>query len=212
MTGDTIHFISEKETKFLDSLLVFNNAFLISKDTLGDGFNQIKGQKLIGLLEENELKNVHIIKNAEVIYYFRNSENLLEGINKSKSGKIEIEIVDNSIEDIKLINDIDGVIYPENEFPKNAKKFKGFSWRADEQPQSVSDLFKDDPPLNLPSIKGLKKPEPFVVFDDEVLDRINKIDNYKTNTQISNQKPKPNKVRPLKKRSIQSNLLKAKNR
>ena len=154
----------KKETKFLDSLLVFNNAFLISKDTLGDGFNQIKGQKLIGLLEENELKNVHIIKNAEVIYYFRNSENLLEGINKSKSGKIEIEIVDNSIEDIKLINDIDGVIYPENEFPKNAKKFKGFSWRADEQPQSVSDLFKDDPPLNLPINQRFKETRPVCCF------------------------------------------------
>ena len=211
MTGDTIHFISEKETKFLDSLLVFNNAFLISKDTLGDGFNQIKGQKLIGLLEENELKNVHIIKNAEVIYYFRNSENLLEGINKSKSGKIEIEILDNTIEDIKLINDIDGVIYPENEFPKNAKKFKGFSWREDEQPQSVSDLFKDDPPLILPKIKGLEKPDPFNVFDDDVLNRINNKVNLKTDTQFSNQKPKPNKLRPLKKRSIQSNILKAKN-
>lgn len=211
MTGDTIHFISEKETKFLDSLLVFNNAFLISKDTLGDGFNQIKGQKLIGLLEENELKNVHIIKNAEVIYYFRNSENLLEGINKSKSGKIEIEILDNTIEDIKLINDIDGVIYPENEFPKNAKKFKGFSWREDEQPQSVSDLFKDDPPLILPKIKGLEKPDPLDVLDDEVFNRINNKVNFKTDTQISDQKPKPNKVRPLKKRSIQSNILKAKN-
>ena len=139
---------------------------------------------------------MHIIKNAEVIYYFRNSENLLEGINKSKSGKIEIEIVDNSIENIKLINDIDGVIYPENEFPKNAKKFKGFSWRADEQPQSVSDLFKDDPPLDLPIIKGLKKPDPFVVFDDEVLDRIKKkiiitlITSYKSKTQTfqTNQK------------------------
>ena len=79
---------------------------------------------------------MHIIKNAEVIYYFRNSENLLEGINKSKSGKIEIEILNNTIEDIKLINDIDGIIYPENEFPK-MPKIKGFSWREDEQPQSV---------------------------------------------------------------------------
>lgn len=211
MTGDTIHFISEKETKFLDSLIVFNNAFLISKDTLGDGFNQIKGQKLIGLLEENELKNVHIIKNAEVIYYFRNSDNLLEGINKSKSGKIEIEILDNTIEDIKLINDIDGVIYPENEFPKNAKKFKGFSWREDEQPQSVSDLFKDDPPLNLPKIKGLDKPNPFDIIDFEVLDRINKKVNLRTDTKISNQQPTNGKVKPLKKRNIKSNVLKAKN-
>ena len=211
MTGDTIHFISEKETKFLDSLIVFNNAFLISKDTLGDGFNQIKGQKLIGLLEENELKNVHIIKNAEVIYYFRNSDNLLEGINKSKSGKIEIEILDNTIEDIKLINDIDGVIYPENEFPKNAKKFKGFSWREDEQPQSVSDLFKDDPPLNLPKIKGLDKPDPFDIIDYEVLNRINKKVNLRTDTKISNQQPTNGKVKPLKKRNLKSNVLKAKN-
>ena len=210
MTGDTIHFISEKETKFLDSLLVFNNAFLISKDTLGDGFNQIKGQKLIGLLEENELKNVHVIKNAEVIYYFRNSENLLEGINKSKSGKIEIEILDNTIEDLKLINDIDGVIYPENEFPKNAKKFKGFSWREDEQPQSVSDLFRDDPPLILPKIKGLKKPDPFVVFDDEVLKRINKKDNYKTVTPISNPQATTNEVKPLVKRSKKATFFKVK--
>lgn len=210
MTGDTIHFISEKETKFLDSLLVFNNAFLISKDTLGDGFNQIKGQKLIGLLEENELKNVHVIKNAEVIYYFRNSENLLEGINKSKSGKIEIEILDNTIEDLKLINDIDGVIYPENEFPKNAKKFKGFSWREDEQPQSVSDLFRDDPPLILPKIKGLKKPDPFVVFDDEVLKRINKKDNYKTVTPISNPQATTNEVKPLVKRRKKPTFFKVK--
>lgn len=210
MTGDTIHFISEKETKFLDSLLVFNNAFLISKDTLGDGFNQIKGQKLIGLLEENELKNVHVIKNAEVIYYFRNSENLLEGINKSKSGKIEIEILDNTIEDLKLINDIDGVIYPENEFPKNAKKFKGFSWREDEQPQSVSDLFRDDPPLILPKIKGLKKPDPVVVFDDEVLKRINKKDNYKTDTPISNPQATTNEVKPLVKRSKKPTFFKVK--
>ena len=50
MTGDSIHLISNIEKEELDSLKVFNNAFLISKDTLGDGFNQIKGQKLIGLI------------------------------------------------------------------------------------------------------------------------------------------------------------------
>ena len=76
----------------------------------------------------------------------------------------------------------------------------------------VFDLFKDDPPLILPKIKGLEKPDPLDVFDDEVFNRINNKVNFKTNTQISNQKPKPNKARPLKKRSIQSNLLKAKNR
>lgn len=62
MTGDTIHLISNVETEKLDSLKVFNNAFLISKDSLSDGYNQIKGQVLIGLFKDNELYNVDIIK------------------------------------------------------------------------------------------------------------------------------------------------------
>ena len=43
---------------------------LLVKDTLGDGYNQIKGQKLFGLFKNNELYTIDIIKNAESIYYF----------------------------------------------------------------------------------------------------------------------------------------------
>lgn len=212
MTGDTIHFVSNTTTKNLDSLLVFNNAFLISKDTLGNGFNQIKGQKLIGLLEKNELRNVHVIKNAEVIYYFRNSENVLEGINKSKSGKIEIEILNNTIEDIKLINDIDGVIYPENEFPENAKKFKGFSWREQERPNSVSDLFKDDPPLKLKEIKGLKAQDDITFFDEDLMNRINKTRTTDIDTNTNNKAVQslPKKEQKLLPRNKKKRLFKAK--
>ena len=52
MTGDTIYLISNPETEKLDSLIVFKNAFLISKDTLGAGYNQIKGQRLVGLFND----------------------------------------------------------------------------------------------------------------------------------------------------------------
>ena len=91
MTGDSIHLISNVKKEELDSLKVFNNAFLISKDTIGEGFNQIKGQKLIGLFENNELYNINIIKNAEIIFYSRNEEDSLIGINKSKSAKINMK-------------------------------------------------------------------------------------------------------------------------
>ena len=56
MSGDTIHLISDVKTEQLDSLKVFNNAFLVSKDTLSDdGYNQTKGKQLIGLFKDNEL-------------------------------------------------------------------------------------------------------------------------------------------------------------
>ena len=174
MSGDTIHLISNVKTEQLDSLKVFNNAFLTSKDTISENaFNQTKGKLLIGLFRNNELYNVDIIKNAEVIYYSRNEENELIGINKSKSGSINIGITDNEIDEITLINKVDGTLSPESLFPSNANRLRGFDWRGDERPTSVEDLFKDDPPLKLIQIKGLDDyipPEDF--FDDATLERI----------------------------------------
>lgn len=164
MTGDTIHLKSNPETEKLDSLIVFENAFIISKDTLDAGYNQINGKTLIGLFNDNnELNVVDILKNAQSIYYFRNDKNELVGIDKSKSGSIKILIENNDIEEVRKINQIDGNIYPESKYPKNEKFLKGFDWREDERPKSIEDLFKDDPPLVLPIIKGL---EDYVPQDD----------------------------------------------
>ena len=172
MSGDSIHLISNVEKEQLDSLKVFDNAFLISKDTIDDGFNQIKGQKLIGLFEDNELYNVDIIKNAEVIFYTRDDNDSLVGINKSKSGSINLKF-DGPFKIITLFNQVDGNLNPESQFPENVRKFRGFDWRGDEQPMSVEDLFSDDPPLDLVKIKGLDAFVPEEEFFDEALmDRV----------------------------------------
>ena len=168
MTGDTIHLISNPKTEQLDSLVVFENAFLISKDTIDNGFNQIKGQRLIGLFKDNDLYNVDIIKNAEVINYSRDDNQELIGINKSKSGKINLKI-EGEYKIITLIDQVDGDIYPDSKFPENARKLRGFDWREEERPKSVEDLFKDDPPLVLPIIKGLGDYIPQEDFFDEAL-------------------------------------------
>jgi lipopolysaccharide export system protein LptA len=212
MTGDTIHLISNVEKEQLDSLKVFNNAFLISKDTIGDsnGFNQIKGQTLIGLFEENKLYNVDIIKNAEKIYYSRNEENELIGIDKSMSGLINIKILDNTIEEIRLLQQIDGTLSPQSKFPENISKFKGFDWREEERPNSVEDLFKDDPPLTLPKIKGLDEYVPQEeFFDDALLERIDeaedkttKDEDEKKENKAARQLPKPLQKNRLKKDSL----------
>ncbi len=169
MTGDTIHLISNVETEKLDSLKVFNNTFIVSKDSLSsDGYNQIKGQRLIGLFRDNELYNVDVIKNAEGINYLRNDTNELIGIDKRKSGSINLKI-EGKYRIVTFINQIDGNIYPETQFPENARRLRGFDWRGDERPNSVEDLFKDDPPLKLPKIKGLDAFVPEEEFIDEAL-------------------------------------------
>ncbi|WP_395060184.1 OstA-like protein [Flavobacterium sp.] len=141
MTGDVMHLISDAKTEKVDSLKVLNNAFIISKDTIGEGFNQVKGQNLFGKFKDNKLHEVDVVKNTEVIFYMRNEKNELIGINKNVSSKINMILEDNNIETITFFTNVDGIIYPEEELPENARKLKGFIWRGDEQILTKEDIF-----------------------------------------------------------------------
>ena len=170
ITGDSIHLISNSKTENLDSLKVIENAFVISKDSLGAGYNQISGKKLNGFFKENKLYTIDVIKNVESIYFLRDAENELVGIDKSKSGKMRIWLSENQIDELRKINQIDGKTYPEDEFPENERILKGFIWREAERPRSVKDLFSEDPPLVLPVIKGLESHSQQDAFFDKSLE------------------------------------------
>jgi lipopolysaccharide export system protein LptA len=166
MTGDTIHLLSNKETEKLDTLKVFNNAFLIQKDSAG--YNQVKGQRLIGLFTNNELDTVNINKNAEVIFYSRNDKKELVGINNTLSSSIQMYLENEKIIGIRFLKKANGKVYPPSKFPPNARLLPGFNWRGEERLFKKSDLFKGKPAPILPKIKGIPLPEDEGEFFDEV--------------------------------------------
>ncbi len=176
ITGDTIKLINNITTKKLDSLKVFYNTFIINKDSI-NGFNQCKGKELIGLFnKDNKIHNIDINKNAEYIYYARQEKDAkLIGIDKMSSSSINIKLINNQVDEVRNNGNPIGELSPESMYPENARKFRGFNWRGDERILSVSDLFKDKPPLNLPIIKGL---------EDRVLEpnkpEVNNIENKQT--------------------------------
>ena len=144
LTGDVMHLIGDKTDK-LDSLKVLKNAFIVSKDTVGLGFNQVKGLNLYGKFKDNKLHEVDVVKNTEVVYYMRNDKNDLIGINKNVSSKINMLLDDKSkIETITFFTNVDGDIYPEKDLPENARKLRGFVWRGDERIKNKEDIFPDD--------------------------------------------------------------------
>lgn len=144
MTGEIMHLIGNNKTEKLDSLKILKDAFIIQKDTLGKGYNQMKGQVLYGKFIENKLKQVDIVKNVEAIYYMYNEKNQLVGINKSICSALKLELNDNKIETITFFKNTDGNIYPEVEFPENARKLRGFVWRGDERIKSKDDIFPEE--------------------------------------------------------------------
>ena len=166
MTGDTIHILNNPVTEQLDSLKVFYDAFLIQKDSI-EGYNQVKGKELTGLFVNNELYQVDIIKNTETIYYSRNEEKELLGINKTLSSSIKILFENKTIRDIYYYKQVDGTLTPPEDFPPNARELPGFNWRGEEQLLQKSDLFKGEDPPKLTKIKGIPLPEEQEDFFDE---------------------------------------------
>ena len=145
MTGDVMHLIGNNATEKLDSLKILNNTFIISKDTIGAGYNQIKGLNLYGKFKENKLYEADVVKNTEVVYYMRNDKNELIGINKNVSSRINMTMDDKSkVDTITFYDAVDGDIYPDKDLPENARKLRGFVWRGDEQIKNKGDIYPPD--------------------------------------------------------------------
>lgn len=161
MTGDHIQLLANTQTEKLDSLRVFDNAFLIEKDTLGEGYNQVKGKTLKGKFKENKLNNVNLYQNTEVIYYVYDDQNNLAGINKSKCSQIRVDFATNQqIETVIFYKDVDGGIYPEDKINKEELRFPNFNWRGDEIILSKNDIFpEEEKNIQLTPIKGIKTEE-----------------------------------------------------
>ncbi len=166
MTGDSIHLQSNTETEKLDSLRVFDNAFLIQKDTI-EGYNQLKGKELTGFFVDNTLEKVIIDKNTETLNYMRNEDQDLIGINKTLASSVEILFEEQQIKDIYYYKQVDGKLTPEEEFPPNARLLQGFNWRGEERITSKEGLFEGEEEPELTRIKGISLPEEPDQFFDE---------------------------------------------
>jgi lipopolysaccharide export system protein LptA len=143
LTGDVVHIISNSNTQQIDSLKVLGNAFIIQKDTIGTGYNQIKGKNLYGKFRDNKLYEVDLIGNAEKIVYMYDKTELF-GIDKGKGSSIHLEIADNKITSATLFKNTESEVYPDSQFPENIKKFRGFVWRGDEMILSKDDIFPQE--------------------------------------------------------------------
>jgi len=165
MSGNQIHLISNTETNKLDSLKILNNVFIIEKDSLSiDGYNQIKGGILDGNFKEGKLDNIFITKNTEMVYYLYNDEDLqLIGIDKTTCSALKMNFDNGEISDITFLVTPNGDVYPEDELPINERTLKGFTWRKNERPESVNDLFDNNDLEDIfPSILKFKYPDPGV--------------------------------------------------
>ncbi len=144
MTGELIYLLTDFNTRKLDSLQIYGNAFIIEKDSLSDnGFNQINGKELYGDFKDGVLNQLDVIKNTRVIYYLYSDAGELIGINNTICSALNVKFKENEIDKISFYISPEGKVSPEDQIDPNLRILEGFLWREEERPQSYQDLFKD---------------------------------------------------------------------
>jgi len=132
--------VKTAEDSRVDAIHLYDAAFVVSKDDSAS-FNQIKGRKIVAYFLENELHRIDVFGNGEALYYAKDEDEELIGINKSLSSDITIFIEDNMVSSIVLFKDSDANLFPPSDLPREERFLQNFEWITDRRPGKKSDIF-----------------------------------------------------------------------
>ncbi len=141
LSADSVHIAMSNNQ--IDTLALINSCFIISMDDTirKNTFNQIKGKVMVGYFKDNELVKISVFGNAESVFYVREENGDLIGINKTISSDMNIYLSENEVQSITPIRNVDAHMYPESEAPEEDKQMKGFKWIEDKRPRKKEDIF-----------------------------------------------------------------------
>lgn len=139
LRGDSINIVIAR--KAIDSVLLYPNGFIIQKDTI-EGFNQIKGKTMIAYFKDNELDHVYDDGNAETVYWLREEDGSMIGVNVSQSVAMDIKIEKNQIVRIKYFKKTNETLYPKEKMKPGIEVLKGFEWLDELRPVDPNDIFR----------------------------------------------------------------------
>jgi lipopolysaccharide export system protein LptA len=125
----------------VDSLEMYNTAFIVSRDST-DTYNQIRGRNMVGYFRNNELVKISVDGNAQTVYYIREEDGYLIGINLSESSTMDIRLVDSELNAISYKEKVVEKMFPEKDYPPEQKTLKGFSWQENIRPRNKHDIFQ----------------------------------------------------------------------
>lgn len=131
LSGDLIDIKVKEQT--IENLVMYPNAFVIQQDSI-KGFNQVKGKEITTFFKDNDIDNMYNKGNAETIYWLRDDDGSLIGINISQSDEMNIIIRNRQISRIKHYNNIKETLYPEKQLKDDMEYLKGFLWQEEKKP------------------------------------------------------------------------------
>jgi lipopolysaccharide export system protein LptA len=124
----------------IDSMVLFNMAFIISRDSTVS-YNQIKGKQMRAYFSNNQLYLIKVQGNAETIYFVRDEDRKMIGVNKSVASNMAIMLDDRKIKKILYLTQPEATLFPEKDVKEEDKFLKDFNWIDDQRPADRQGIF-----------------------------------------------------------------------
>jgi lipopolysaccharide export system protein LptA len=139
--GTADHVNIHTSNKQIREIEMQNNAFLASPEE-GDTmfYNQIKGRNMRGFFAEGELVRLDVEGNGQSVYFARDEENRIIGVNRIESSDVSIYIENRKFSRITFKRNPSGTLYPPGEIPADQLILEGFSWHGEKRPENLESL------------------------------------------------------------------------
>ena len=138
LTSDSISIVIRNNQ--VDTMVLYNSCFIISQDD-SVSFNQIKGRTMIGYFKDNDIVRFYVTGNAETLYFLREENMDLIGIQKAISNRMMIYLDSNQISGFTYIDKPEGAIYTAWELSKEELILRDFKWIEGRRPLRKEDIF-----------------------------------------------------------------------
>lgn len=119
------------------------NALVIQKsDSLDENkFNQITGRKMEGFFQNDSIRKLNVIGNAQIIYYLKQKKDY-KGVNKTVCSDLSVWFDSEGVEKTTFRNKPESIVYPLAEVNDSEMRMKNFIWLENKRPKKKEDILK----------------------------------------------------------------------
>lgn len=138
ISGEEIHAYSKN--KEIEHIHVIKTAFAIQQsDSIR--FNQVSGKDLKAYIRNREMYRIDVSGNAESLYFPRDKDSTLIGMNTTQSSFLTMYLKDKKIDKIILRPQSNGTLYPPEKTKQDQMFLKNYTWQASIRPKDKDDIF-----------------------------------------------------------------------
>ena len=85
---------------------------------------------------------VDVSGNALTIYYPKEDDGDIVGVNTTESSYIRVYVANQKVERIRFTKETTGVLYPMDQVPEGAERLPQFFWASYMRPMDANDVFR----------------------------------------------------------------------